>query len=357
MERHFGLPLGVRAADQLQRIPPAAATQSPQPLPAGSPAEASPESVGISDSTPITFLLAGDVGGVVDPAPQLAVSGAMVQRAAASPTPAFLYIVGDIIYFNGDESQYGPQFYEPYTHLTLPIVGIPGNHDGDTSDNPTRQPLDAFMANLCAPAVALPAGSNAEYGRDLQTQPFCDWTLKLAELTIIGLYDNVPDGGYLYASQIAWLTAQLKAAPVGVPLLLTLHHPPYSIDAFHGGSQKLGEILDAAFTAAGRAPELVISGHVHDYQRFTRSFNSQQITYVVSGNGGYHNLHQFAPDAKPGLMAAAGVVFAAGDDQNWGFLTLTAGGGEISVIYTAVTRQGQTTPGADSFTVPVSPRS
>jgi hypothetical protein len=351
MERHFGLPLKVRAADQLQRIPPAAATQSPQPLPAGHAGQASAESVGITDANPITFLLAADVGGVVDPNPQLAVSRAMQQRAAAGPVPAFLYLVGDIVYFNGDESQYGPQFYEPYTHLTLPIVGIPGNHDGDTSDDPTRSPLDAFMANFCAPAATLPANANGEYGRDLQTQPFCDWTLALEAVTIIGLYDNVPDGGYLYPSQVAWLVAQLESAPVGVPLVLALHHPPYSIDAFHGGSQTLGATLDGAFTAAGRTPQMVISGHVHDYQRFTRRFGSATITYVVAGNGGYHNLHQFAPDATPGLTAATDVTFEAGDDQNWGFLSLTAGAGEISVSYTSVTREGVVTPEADSFQV------
>jgi 3',5'-cyclic AMP phosphodiesterase CpdA len=351
MERHFGLSLEVRAADQLQRIPPSAATTAPAPLPAGNPGRASAASVGIADASPLTFLLVGDVGGVDDPNPQMVVSAAMQQASAAGPAPAFLYLVGDIVYFNGDESQYGPQFYEPYTHLTLPIVGIPGNHDGDTSNDPSRKPLDAFMANFCAPAPTLPAGANAEYGRDLQTQPYCDWTLALSELTIIGLYDNVRDGGHLYPSQIDWLVSELKAAPADRPLMLCLHHPPYSVDAFHGGSQTLGAILDAAFTSAGRAPQMVLSGHVHDYQRYTRSFGSDQITYVVAGNGGYHNLHAFAKDAAPGTEIAAGVTFAAGDDKNWGFLTLTAAAGTLSGVYTSVTRTGQATPGADSFSV------
>ncbi len=341
----------MKATDQLQRIPPAAATTAPQPLPPGTPGRADGPSVGVRDESPLTFLLVGDVGGVDDPNPQLAVSAAMQRRAATTPPPAFLYVVGDVVYFNGDESQYGPQFYEPYTHLTLPILAIPGNHDGDTSDDPARQPLDAFMANFCAPAATLPPGSNAEYGRDLQTQPYCDWTLSLTELTIIGLYDNVPDGGHLYASQTEWLTAELQAAPADRPLVVSLHHPPYSVDAFHGGSRLMGESLDAAFTAAGRAPDVVVSGHVHDYQRFTRRFGSQQITYVVSGNGGYHNLHQFAPDATPGLEVTAGVTFEAGDDQNWGFMTFTAANGSLSGMYSSVTRAGQVTADVDSFSV------
>jgi hypothetical protein len=356
MERHFGLPLEVRAADQLQRVPPSAGVSTPQPLPPGTPGRTDAAGVGIHDSDPLCFLMVGDVGGVVDPNPQLAVSTAMQGRVAVSPAPAFLYLVGDIVYFNGDESQYAPQFYEPYTHLTLPIVGVPGNHDGDTSDDPSRAPLDAFMANFCAPVAALPGNSNAEYGRDLQTQPYCDWTLSLAAVTIIGLYDNVPDGGHLYPSQVDWLVGELKAAAVGVPLIVSLHHPPYSVDVFHGGSEKLGGLLDGAFSSAGRAPEMVISGHVHDYQRFTRSFGKQPIAYVVAGNGGYHTLHQLAADAKAGTEVTRGVTFEAGDDQNWGFLTMSAGEGKLSGSYTSVTRDGQIRSGVDSFSVTASPR-
>jgi acid phosphatase type 7 len=136
-----------------------------------------------------------------------------------------------------------------------------------------------------------------------------------------------------------------------VPLIVALHHPPYSADAFHGGSAKMGEILDAAFTSSGRTPDLVITGHVHDYQRFTRTMaGGKTVPYIVAGNGGYHNLHKLAPGATPGEELSAGVVFEAGDATNWGFLSFTSDGHTLSAKYVSVAKDGTVNPSADSFT-------
>lgn len=352
MARRVGLPLHVKAADQLQhdRHPPAPV----QPLPDGQGGRANAGAVGITDGTPITFMVIGDHGGIMDPNPQNAVSNALQARSEADPKPAFVYTVGDVVYFNGDATQYTPQFYEAYGHLTLPIVGIPGNHDGDTTDDPSRKPLDTFMANFCAPTPALPPG-NEEYNRDVETQPYCDWTLDLRAATIVGIYTNVPSGGHLEQSQIDWLTGELGAAAKDKPLVVTCHHPPYSVDAMHGGAQRVGAALDSAFTSSGRTPDLVLSGHVHDYQRFTRTFNGKQLPYIVIGNSGYHNLHMLAGDAHAGLQASSEVVLEFGDDKNWGFLELTIDGTTITGAYTAVTKHGATTPKADTFTIGSAP--
>lgn len=357
MSRSFGISPAT-AQERLQRAwPPKVGTQ---PLPAKpSVTTASAASLGIKSSDPLTFFVLGDHGGVKDPNPQNAVAIAM--ESPDRPRPAFVYSVGDIVYFNGDASEYHPQFYEAYAHLDVPFVGIPGNHDGDTSDDPSRPPLDTFMANFCSSTPALPVGSE-EYERDTQTQPYCDWTLLSDQVTIIGLYSNVPSGGHLEPEQVTWLGDELKAAPAGVPIIVALHHPPYSIDAHHGGSNKMGKALDAAFEASGRTPDLVLSGHVHDYQRFTRRLSvggtklepiptpGREITYVVSGNGGYHNLHKLAPGATAGQELAPGITFEAGDDSNWGFLELTASQGKLSGQYIAVTLDGSTSVG-DTFQV------
>ena len=184
----------------------------------------------------------------------------------------------------------------------------------------------------------------------MQTQPYCDWTLQLTAVTLVGIYSNVPSGGSLEQSQIDWLTGELKDAPADRPLIVALHHPPYSIDAMHGGSQKMGEALDGACNASGRIPELVLSGHVHDYQRFTRTINGRQLPYVVIGNSGYHNLHQLAEGAEPGEQITSEVTFEFGDDQHWGFLELAVDGMTLEGTYTAVTKDGQATAGADTFT-------
>ena len=51
--------------------------------------------------------------------------------------PSFLYILGDLIYYNGEAGQYFPQFYQPYSGYPAPILAIPGNHDGDPIDAST----------------------------------------------------------------------------------------------------------------------------------------------------------------------------------------------------------------------------
>lgn len=330
MSRRVGLQ-PVTAREQLQKSSPAAAAQ---PLPAGQGGRATAQQVGIKDAEPLTFVVIGDHGGIKTPAPQNAVAHAIAQVQGA----AFIYSVGDVVYFNGDASQYAPQFYEPYAKLELPIVGIPGNHDGDTTDDPSRKPLDTFMANFCAGSPAAPAADPGdEYGRDTQTQPWCDWTLQLETVTIIGLYSNVPSGGSLEPVQTAWLLSELEAADTGLPLIVALHHPPYSVDAYHGGSQSMGDGLDQAFHAAGRWPELVLSGHVHDAQFFTRMQPTGKLTtYGVMGSSGYPNRHVLASDAKAGMTVAPGVVFEYGDADHYGFLTLTVASGKISVSYTGV---------------------
>jgi Calcineurin-like phosphoesterase len=350
MARRFGIPAST-ARDQLQKVQTPAATEKTMPLPAPTgqpPFRAAPADLGFKDATPISFFVIGDSGGIMNPVPQNHVSNAM--QAQPAPPPAFVYHVGDVVYFNGDESDYPSQFYEPYAHLTVPIVGVPGNHDGDNSDNPSVPSLSAFMTNLCATSPELPAGAE-EYNRDTETQPNCYWTLRAEAVTIVGCYSNVPTGGVIEPDQAAWLASELEAAPPAVPLIVALHHPPYSADAFQGGSKSMGQVLDTAFQTSKRVPDLVLSGHVHDYQRFTRTMpDGTSLPYIVIGNSGYHNLHRFAPGAQPGEQLGNGVVFEAGDDSNWGFLSLSADGKKITGEYIRVASDGTVTRNADSFT-------
>jgi 3',5'-cyclic AMP phosphodiesterase CpdA len=347
MDRAIGMG-GVTALEQLQKTHPRTGIE---PLPEGSPGRAKGADVGIVDSDEVTFFAIGDHGGVKAPGPQNAVSYAM--QKAAAPRPSFVYTLGDIVYFYGEEEEYPHQFYEPYAHVDAPIMGIAGNHDGDL--NPAKKPkkpLAAFIANFCDNAPSIPACDPLfEFGRHTQTQPYCDWTLLLRAVTIVGLYSNVPSGGHLEDSQVKWLTKELAEAPKDKPLIVALHHPPYSVDANHGGSKHMGDALDYAFDEAKRAPEMVLSGHVHDYQRFLRALGDKKIAYVVIGNSGYHNLHLLAPDAKPGEEVSSGVTFEYGDASEYGFLRLTVSGGKISGEYTGV-RTGTMPDGSDSKVTP-----
>jgi acid phosphatase type 7 len=352
MERFTGVSHVATAAEQLQKSH-ARHESHVQPLPEGKPGRAKGKDVGIGDpGDGVSFYVIGDHGGVKSPGPQNAVSYALQQPDAGV---SFVYSVGDIVYFYGEEWEYPHQFYEPYAHVPVPIVGHPGNHDGDIKGKTTkRKPLDGFMTNFCdkQPSVP-PCDPELEFGRHTQTQPYCDWTLQLEAVTIVGIYSNVPPGGHLEPQQIEWLTGELTDAEAKKPLIVSLHHPPYSVDSHHGGSEEMGTILDKAFDDSGRTPDLVMSGHVHDYQRFTRKRGDEGLTYLVIGNSGYHNLHLFAKDTKVGEEPehGKGVTFEYGDDEEYGFLKLTVSKGKISGEYSGV-KPGTMPDGSDAKVTP-----
>ena len=85
---------------------------------------------------------------------------------------------------------------------------------------------------------------------------------------------------------------------------MAVHHAPYSLDYAHGGYADIGDAIDRAVAAAGRMPDLVLSGHVHNYQRFTRKVKKKKVTYVVAGAGGYADtlraMHRVAKDPATG---------------------------------------------------------
>jgi hypothetical protein len=363
MDRRFGIPLAT-AQQQLQRVPPAS-TVPVRLLPAGAAGRATPKDLGFAESSPLMFCVVGDNGGIKSPFPQEAVFTAI---AHDQDQPCFVWHEGDWVYFGADPDQWGPQLYEPAAKVHAPIIGGAGNHDdaygGDPPFDPSRTPLDQWMLNLCAPHPGLPpADPHNEYGRDTVGQPFCDWTLAADAITITTVWTNVPSGGHLYPEQTAWLTAELKAAPTDRPLVVSLHHPPYSIDAHHGGSQLMGTMLDQCFHAAGRAPDMVLAGHVHNYQRFTRTFpttrlpeaHGQAVPYIVIGNSGYWHLHGLAPGAQPGETVGENVTFEFGDDHEYGYLKFKVDGMTITGEYVGVSTDAMgnptTSPRKDTFTI------
>lgn len=345
------LPRDVKAADVFPGPMGGYDDAGNQPLPVPyTPAVVTPDKVGITDpGESLTFLFCADWGGIEDPIPQKAVVAAMTERL---PGPAFLYVGGDTVYFNGDPAQWPLQWYQPLTHFPIPVVSIPGNHDGDPTDGVPGAGILSFMANMCTASPTLPpCDPHDEFGRDTQTQPSHDWGLALEAVTILGVWTNVASGGHLEPQQISWLTDATQHAPTDRPLILIEHHPPYSISADGGSSPKLNAVFDGVWQAAGRWPELILSGHVHDYQRFTRERADGSTSYVVCGGGGYHHLHSIAGDYEPGMDLGSGITCDFADGTHYGYLAVTVTSGRIQGEYVQVTRDGQVTRGADSFSL------
>jgi acid phosphatase type 7 len=349
--RRYGLPSRT-ALQQVQFRQGYSPNESFEPLPA--PVGPYPYRLALSDLGPdpddqLVFHVTGDTGGIVDAGPQKLVAGAMAADLTAIADPAhqpFFYHVGDVVYFNGSDDQYLPQFYEPYEGYHGPILPIPGNHDGDPLPGETS--LGGFVTNFVQATPHLSADAG-DVTRDAMTLPNVYWTLTGSLITLIGLYSNVPSGGVIDSTQEAWLVEELKAAPTDRALIVALHHPPYSADAHHGGSQAMGQLLDDSFAAANRSPNLILSGHVHDYQRFTRS---PGITYIVAGGGGYHNLHEMASGLGPLPYPLGDVELQAFCDQAWGFLRLKVTLTQITGVYFAVDAAGNVAS-VDGFEIPI----
>jgi hypothetical protein len=297
------------------------------------------------------FHVVGDTGGVQDGEFQANVAGHMIGQLASGRggKPQFCYHVGDVVYFTGAHDDYYAQFYEPYAHYDAPIFAIPGNHDGEVDDPAAQTSLDGWVDYFMQahPDVDPIAKDAPRVQLDL---PNAYWTFVTPMATIIGMYTNVPEHGSIDSTQQQWLTNEFATAPDNRALILALHHPIYSFDAYH--SAKMADALENAIRDTGRVPNLVLAGHVHNYQRIEQKIGDHAIPFLVTGNGGYHNLHRIT--ATAGHAAPdTGAVLKHGAEV-WGFLTLTIANGKIHGVSTEVDRIGNSKHG-DTFNYPTAP--
>jgi hypothetical protein len=309
-------------ADRHQRF-------QPLPKPVGSP----PYHFGVpspAGAKTLDFHVIGDTGGIKHPAPQQFVADAMVKEQEGV---AFAYHVGDVVYFNGQESEYYGQFYEPYQFYKPEILSIPGNHDGT--------PFDEASVSLSGWCRYFMNGWGLDaLGQDAMRQkpglPNVYWTLTSAQVTIVGLYTNIVEHGSIDSVQQQWFTHELATAPVDRPLIVAMHHPVYSFDGHHSGSPAMADVLQHAINDSRRVPNLVLAGHVHNYQRITRMIGAYTVPFIVIGNSGYWHLHK-VKDAKSGTLdPATGATLIAFDDTHHGYIRFEVSGGGIAGIYNSV---------------------
>ena len=267
----------------------------------------------------IVFHCVGDTGGVKRPEAQALVARGMEQSLQTDKmAPAFCYHLGDVIYYTGEVEEYWPQFYEPYEHYPLPIVAIPGNHDGEKQTQQSTSLL-GFYQNFCAAPDTI-VHESRDSGRKAMTQPWLYWTLTTPVATFIGLYTNVPEHGRISDEQRAWFRNEMKTAPTDKALIVALHHPVYSFDQYHSGSPNMALELQDAINESRRIPNMVLSAHVHNYQRIELQVAGHTIPFFVIGNGGYWNLHYLAsPPGYQDPQTEAKLIQAI--DSRHGFMT------------------------------------
>jgi len=311
--------------------------------------------IGANITNRIVFHVVGDSGGVKDGEFQDMVAQKMIDQLSAGGgnKPQFCYHVGDVVYFTGMHDDYYAQFYEPYAHYDAPILAIPGNHDGEVDDPDAQTSLDGWVDYFMQahPDVDPISKDAPRVQLDL---PNVYWTLVTPLATIVGMYTNVPEHGSVDSNQQQWVTHEFATAPTDRAFILALHHPIYSFDVFHSGSSKMADVLENAIRDTGRVPNMVLTGHVHDYQRIEKTIAPDVPTpFIVTGNGGYNNLHRLHSGAGD-TADDTGAVLKYGTDKTWGFMTLTIDKDTISGVTTEINKDGSPGPG-DSFSYPARP--
>jgi hypothetical protein len=215
--------------------------------------------------------------------------------------------------------------------------------------------LAAFLENFCAESFEVTPEAGG-LDRTAQIQPGVYFTFEAPFMRIIALYSNtLEDPGVISSQggefpeltdvQLDYLKAALtrvKSDKFKGALILAHHHPSYTAGSRHGGSPAMQKQIDAICDEVGVWPHAVLSGHAHNYQRFTRTHKKMQIPYLIAGNGG-HGLARLVkkggqPLRVPQVVSGNppsgdGVMLESYDDQDYGYLRIIVGPSQLRIEY------------------------
>jgi len=315
----------------------------------------------------IVFHCVGDTGSDIGPGTQSLVADKMASdfaEANVADVPSFCYHLGDVVYYFGEAEYYYDQFYEPYRNYPAPILGIPGNHDGIVYPGDPVQTLSAYRRNFCA-ATAGPSPDAGGLVRTTMTQPGVYYTFDAPFVRIMGLYSNAledpgvisdQNGTYpaLDQRQIAFLTTALtrvKSQNYMGAVIVATHHPPFTGGSDHGASPLMLNDIDKACTAAGVWPHAVLSGHEHNYQRYTRIVNEAQIPFVVAGCGGHSPLSKMRSAVRTPHKIDTTLTLESYDDTDYGYLRIVVNAATMRIEFHPQSDGGTTKTPDDVVTI------
>ncbi len=324
-------------------------------------------------------------------ASELKVSDAVTNdfhTSAAANRPSFLFHLGDVVYNFGEWNYYYDQFYEPLRNYPAPIFAIPGNHDSFVLPGTAKanEPLTTFMRNFCGTSLAVTKDAGPLH-RTCMTQPGVYFALDAPFVRIIGLFSNaLEDPGVISSEttkgkarwaavpdyQLDFLTAQLeeiKASKYQGAVLLAVHHPPFTYSpqktgsggGKHYGSPVMLSEIDAICKQAGVYPHAVISGHAHNYQRYTRGLNfagkNYSVPFIICGDSGHNVTRLTSPSfgtkaPEPGdnvdvsymdngtTLTSTGLTLNKHDQTNSGYLRVSATAKQLTITFNPVSKTG-----------------
>jgi Calcineurin-like phosphoesterase/Iron/zinc purple acid phosphatase-like protein C len=303
----------------------------------------------ITKAKQIVFHAVGDTGPTSGPRTVQEVADKMcgdMQEVNARDVPSFFFHLGDVVYNFGEDAYYYDQFFDPFRNYDAAILAIPGNHDGEVYPSDPSGSLQAFQKVFCSDAFRrLPEAGGLS--RTSMIQPGVYFAFDAPYVRIIGLYSNVLEdpgvissesGKYPRVSdeQITYLTNQLnqiqKKGFQGA-VIVAVHHPPQVVGQ-HGDSPAMLKQMDACFNSTGVHPHAVLSGHAHNYQRFTRLEGGRQTPYVVAGMGGHNSQAPFGKMVSPPRPPFTIGQFRCDNySPNYGYLRVVATEQQLRIEY------------------------
>jgi hypothetical protein len=170
------------------------------------------------------------------------------------------------------------------------------------------------MRNFCAESTVVTREA-ASLHRTAMTQPGVYYALDAPFVRVLCLFSNaLEDPGVISSEKNHWqavpnyqlefLEAQLKKIKddnFRGAVLIAVHHPPFSYAAdsrsrasggAHGSSTNMLRQIDTICAKVGVYPHAFLSGHAHNYQRYTRTVrmggNDYDVPLIVCGDGGHH---------------------------------------------------------------------
>ena len=190
----------------------------------------------------------------------------LVARHIAEGRPALLVLIGDLVWAGSSDSQWTEfdQVMAPVHARSIPATATPGNHDY----------LCGGRENLANLYARFPLMRARTYG-----------STRLGPLGFVLLDSNRSDMGEPgWREQERWLWSELRRLDGDGQVrgvIVLQHHSPYTNSMQTGEDTNVQESFVPAFLAMNKTL-VMISGHVHTYERFA----IRGKHFLVSGGGG-----------------------------------------------------------------------
>lgn len=242
----------------------------------------------------------------------LDLSGAMATAALVAATPGTVFVLGDLAYLNGEETDYA-KAYDPtwgrFRSRTLPVVG---NHDYYTT-------AGAAYFNYFGPAAGDP--SKGYYSLDLGS-----WHV----IVINGECSHIAGGCVVGSPEEVWLKNDL--ASHNQPCTLAMWHEPM----FTSTPEVVPEtdMLPIWQDLYDAGAELILNAHAHNYERFAPQDPygnldlARGIAEIVVGTGGISHF-AFSATPAPNSLVRNSTTFGVlkltlhSTSYDWQFLPVT----------------------------------